>query len=117
MHPYIQVRIVCVYPQSCLTLCGPMDRSLPGSCPWGSPGKNTGVGLPFPPPGDLLNPGTESSSLASPALAGAFFTARATWEVQTRIDCLLMFRDFISLVKLKVHCTATRTSSMKTHIF
>ena len=31
--------------QSCLTLCNPMDRSLPGSelHPWDSPGKNTGV--------------------------------------------------------------------------
>ena len=32
--------------QSCLTLCGPIDRSLPG-CPWNSPGKNTGVGCHF----------------------------------------------------------------------
>ena len=31
--------------QSCLTLCGPMDYSPPGSsCPWDSPGKNTEVG-------------------------------------------------------------------------
>ena len=30
--------------QSCPILCNPMDCSLPGSCPWGSPGKNTGVG-------------------------------------------------------------------------
>ena len=30
--------------QSCLTLCDPMDCSLPGSCPWDSLGKNTGVG-------------------------------------------------------------------------
>ena len=32
--------------QSCLTLCDPIDRSLPG-CPWNSPGKNTGVGCHF----------------------------------------------------------------------
>ena len=32
------------------------------------------VGLPFPPPGDLSNPGIKSASLASPALAGKFFT-------------------------------------------
>ena len=32
-------------------------------------------GLPFPSPGDLLDPGIESASLASPALAGGFFTA------------------------------------------
>ena len=30
-------------------------------------------GLPFPPPGDLSNPGIELVSLASPALAGGFF--------------------------------------------
>ena len=31
-------------------------------------------GLPFPTPGDLPNPGVEPESLASPALAGRFFT-------------------------------------------
>jgi len=30
--------------QSCLTLCDPIDGSPPGSRPWDSPGKNTGVG-------------------------------------------------------------------------
>ena len=32
-------------------------------------------GLPFPTPEDLPNPGIEPLSLASPALAGRFFTA------------------------------------------
>ena len=31
-------------------------------------------GLPFPPPGDLLNSGMEPVSLVAPALAGGFFT-------------------------------------------
>ena len=31
-------------------------------------------GLPWPPPGDLPNPGIEPTSLMSPALAGWFFT-------------------------------------------
>ena len=31
-------------------------------------------GLPFPTPGDLLNPGIKHTSLAFPALAGEFFT-------------------------------------------
>ena len=31
-------------------------------------------GLPFHPLGDLPHPGTESKPLASPALAGGFFT-------------------------------------------
>ena len=33
--------------QSCPTLCDSIDGSLPGSCPWDSPGKNTGVGCHF----------------------------------------------------------------------
>ena len=37
-------------------------------------------GLPFPPPGDLSNPGIELESLTPPALAGGFFTTSATWE-------------------------------------
>ena len=31
-------------------------------------------------PGDLPDPGIEPMSLMSPALAGGFFTASATWE-------------------------------------
>ena len=37
-------------------------------------------GLPFPSPEDILDPGMESESLMSPALAGRFFTTSATWE-------------------------------------
>ena len=36
--------------------------------------------LPFPPPGDLPNPGIEPKSLMSPALAGRFFMSSGTWE-------------------------------------
>ena len=42
-------------------------------------------GLPFPPPGDLPNPGIETASLPSPVLAGGFFTTSATWEVPISI--------------------------------
>ena len=34
-------------------------------CPWDFPGRNAKSGLPFPPPGDLPDPGIEP---ASPAL-------------------------------------------------
>ena len=37
-------------------------------------------GLPCPSPGDLPNPGIESESLTSPALADGFFTTSSTWE-------------------------------------
>ena len=39
-------------------------------------------GLPFPSLEDLPNPGIEPASLASPALAGEFFTNCAIWEAQ-----------------------------------
>ena len=37
-------------------------------------------GLPCSPSGDLPDSGIEPTSLMSPALAGRFFTASATWE-------------------------------------
>jgi len=50
----------CLVAQLCLTLCDPMDCSLPGFSIHGdSPGKN---GLPYPPPGDLPNPGMKPRS-------------------------------------------------------
>ena len=39
-------------------------------------------GLPFPPPGDLPDSGTEPVSLLSPALAGRFSITSATWEAK-----------------------------------
>ena len=39
-------------------------------------------GLSCPPPGNPSDSGIEPASLTSPALAGRFFTTRATWEVQ-----------------------------------
>ena len=38
--------------------------------------------LPFPPPGDLLNPRTEPVSVTPLALASRFFATSATWEAQ-----------------------------------
>jgi len=35
--------------------------------------------LPCPPPGDLPDPGIKPMSLASPALAGEFFTTSTDW--------------------------------------
>ena len=37
-------------------------------------------GLPFPSPGHLLDTGVKLTSLTSPASAGGFFTASATWQ-------------------------------------
>ena len=47
----------------------------------GFPRQEYWSGLPFSPPGDLPDPGTEPMSLKSPALAGRFFTTSVTWEI------------------------------------
>ena len=73
---------VFVYSQSFLTLCDPMDCSPPGSSfPWSFPGNNTKVGLSFPTPGDLSDPGIEPTFLA---LAGGFFTTAPPEKPLTR---------------------------------
>ena len=63
--------------QLCLTLCGPMDYSLPGSSVHGIFQARILEWLSFPSLGDLPNPGIEPMSLEPPALARGFFT---TWE-------------------------------------
>ena len=50
--------------QSCLTLCGPKDYSLPESSIHGISRQEYWSGLPFPSPGDLPNPGIEPRSPA-----------------------------------------------------
>ena len=68
----------CSVVQSCAIICDPMDSGLPGSMEFFR--QEYWSGLPFPPPGDLTDPGVEPTSLESPAQAGRFFTTSATWE-------------------------------------
>ena len=51
----------------------------PAPLSMGFPRQEYWRGLPFPPPGDLPNPGIKP---ASPSLAGRFFTTSATWDIQ-----------------------------------
>ena len=59
---------MCSVIQSSPTLCDSLDCKSMGFFR-----QESSSGLPFPPPGDLPNPGTELVS-ESPALAGGFFT-------------------------------------------
>ena len=62
--------LLCVCAQPCLTLCNPMDCSLPVSLSMEFSHQEYWSGLLCPSPGDLPNPGIEPTS---PALAGGFF--------------------------------------------
>ena len=64
---------VCVCAQLYPTLCDPMGYSLPGSSVHRVFQARI-LELPVPSPADLPDPGIEPMSLASPALAGGFFT-------------------------------------------
>ena len=46
----------------------------------GSSGQEYWSRLPFPPPGNLPNPGIKPVSLVSPAWPGRFFITSTTWE-------------------------------------
>ena len=65
--------------QSCPVLCDPVDCSPPGSSVHGILRATLLRGLPFPPPGDLPDPGIEPTSLTFHALASEFFTTSATY--------------------------------------
>ena len=59
----IIVKVKVLVAQSCLTLCDPVDsRQAPLSL--GFSRQESWSGLPFPPPGDLRNPGIEPRSPA-----------------------------------------------------
>ena len=53
------VKVKVLVAQSCPTLCEPMDCSPPGSSVHGISRKECWSELPFPPPGDLPDPGIE----------------------------------------------------------
>ena len=64
----------CSAAKSRLTLCDPKDCSRQAPLSMEFSRQEDWSGLPFPPPGDLPNPGIQPSSLVSPELEGKFFT-------------------------------------------
>ena len=68
-------------------------------------------GFPFPPPGDLPDPGIEPVSLTSPLMAGGFFTTSATWEayVSFRISKILYL---VSQIHVHLYIVSTLTISL-----
>ena len=65
-------------------------------------------GLPCPPPGELLNPGIELTSLTSSALAGGFFTTGARREAPMCVYIYICIKliHFAVHLKLTLHCKA-----------
>ena len=75
---------------SCPTLCDPMDCNLPGSSVHRISQAGISEWVSFPSPGDFHHPEIKHATLASPALAGRFFTTSASWSVASpkwKINC------------------------------
>ena len=71
--------------QLCPTLCSRVDWSPPGSSAYGILQARILEWVSMPSSRGYSQPGIEFMSLTSPALAGGFFTTRATWEALSRI--------------------------------
>ena len=78
-----------------MTLCNPLDCSLPGSSVQGISQARILSMLPFPTLGDLPDPGIKPESLVSPVLAGRFFiTAPPVKPLNVPSYSLLLFLPF-----------------------
>ena len=76
----------CLVAKSCLTLWDPMDYSPLGSSVRGISQARILEWVTISSLGDLPDLGIESTSPMSPALAGIFFTSRATWEAHYVVE-------------------------------
>ena len=70
----MQCTDACSVTQLCLTFCYPMDLICQAPQSMEFSRQEYWCRLPFPTPGDLLDPGIEHTSPESPALAGRFFS-------------------------------------------
>ena len=74
--------------QLCLSLCDTMDRSPPGSSVHGILQARILEWVAMPSSWGSPQLGVRTGSLRSPALAGEFFTAGATWLTKSEITGL-----------------------------
>ena len=77
---------VCTQSLSCVQLFGaPWIVAWQAPLSMGFPRQDYWSKLPFPPSGDLPDPGIKLESLISPAMVGRFFTTSATWDPNGRL--------------------------------
>ena len=101
---------MCSVAQLCPTLCDLTDCSSSDSSV-GFSRQEYWSGLPFPPTGDLPNPGIETMSLASPALVGGLFTTEPSGKPLN----MFQFSSVQSLSRVRLFVTpwiAARQASL-----
>ena len=109
--------------QSCLTLCDPMDCSLPGSSVHGI--LQARIMVVMLSSRDPPHPGIEPASLSSPALAGKFLTTSTTQEAPESLHISKQRSTFIyhQIVKdseawcAAVHCVTKNQTQLSNSAF
>ena len=82
-HTHTMEYCVCAQSLRCVWLfVTPWTRAYQAFPPIGFPRQEYWIRLPFPPPGDLPNPGIE---LTSPALADGFFTTETLGKASGKL--------------------------------
>ena len=81
--------VLCYGAQLCLTLCGPLNCSPPGSSVHGILQERILECVASPLPGALSDPGIEPKSLTSPALAARFFGS-PPGSLGVTLNCFLL---------------------------
>ena len=89
--------------QSCPTLCDPMDCSLPAPLSMGFSGLEYCSKLPYPPPGDLPNPGIKPVTLKSSALqAGSLSPTKVCFATTNKSHSSQSMKKKKVLIVMKV---------------
>ena len=84
----------------------------------GFPRQEYGSGPPFPPPGDLPNPGIKATYSAAPALASKFFTTEPPGKPLENTDLdKLVFSSFACHIIVVVFLWAVSSLSGCVHIY
>ena len=105
-----------VYLLSWVWLCNPMDYNQLGSLSMEFLRQEYWSGLPFPSPEDLPNPGTELTSLVSPALAGGFFISEPPGKPNPLWYCSTLFLLFFNHWVVSDYLHHTFTSKCITNL-
>ena len=86
--------IVCLHAkslQSCLTLCNSITVACQAPLSMGFSRQQYWNWLPWPPPGELLNPGIKPASLMSLILASSFFITSTTYIIYILIQYIFQY--------------------------
>ena len=104
LKPHMLSNPACVHAkslQSCPTLCHLWTVAPQAPLSMGFSRKEYWSGLPCPPPENLSDPGIEPTSLASPALAGGFFTTSASWEAPNPAYTVFSY-TYLTMIKFNL---------------